>query len=400
MSGLQQVGVRHLLNKETAGGLALLISALIALFMSNSFMSSWYIALQNHPVGLSFAGLDISKSLLFWVNDALMVLFFFYIALEIKREVMIGELASVKRALLPLIAAIGGMLVPAVIFISINYSTPENYIGWAIPTATDIAFALGILMVLGPTVPRSLKLLLLSISVIDDIGAITIIALYYTTELSITALLIGVAGFATLLLMNHYGVRTIVPYGVIGFVLWCGILNSGIHATLAGVLIALTIPLNKKDGSPLLTKIENSLSPWVAFLILPVFAFFNAGVSFSNLSFATLTTPLPLGIMLGLFIGKQLGVFIFSWVSVKAGICSLNEGVNWLHIYGIACLAGIGFTMSLFIGSLAFSTYEQLNFIRLGAMAGSALSTLLGLLVLGLCLISAAYASSNKRPVT
>ncbi len=397
MTILQQIGIRHLLNKETASGLFLLISALFALFMSNSLLSDWYTSLQNQPISLSLANFELSKSLLFWVNDGLMVIFFFYIGLEIKREIMIGELASVKRALLPVIGAFGGMMVPALIFFAVNYSYSAHYVGWAVPTATDIAFALGILMMLGPAVPSSLKLLLLSISVIDDIGAIAIIAIYYTANLTFAFLLLGLMAFLVLLLMNQFGVKTIWPYLFVGFIVWVGVLNSGVHATLAGVLVALTIPMFKKDGSPLLKGVERLLKPWVGFLILPVFAFFNAGVSFADISLNTLSSPLPLGIMLGLFFGKQIGVFLFTWASVKAGLCSLPSNVTWLHIYGISCLAGIGFTMSLYIGTLAFETFEMLNTARLGVMMGSGLSTAAGLLVLGYCFSKERRQRRNKQ---
>jgi len=375
------------LNKETAGGLILIIAAVAALLINNSSLSSWYSSLLNTPIVVAIGTFEIAKPILLWVNDGLMAIFFFLVGLEIKREVLSGELSSLDRALLPVIAAVGGMLVPALVFIGVNFTAPENFVGWAIPAATDIAFALGILALIGPGVPASLKVLLLGIAIIDDLGAILAIALFYTSDVSTFSLLVGFGGLAILALMNRLGVRAIAPYLFVGLVIWVAVLKSGVHATLAGVLIALAIPMDKEHGVSPLQEVEHGLHPWVAFAILPIFAFFNSGVSFSGMSFASLLSPLPLGIALGLFVGKQVGVFIFSWVSVKTGLCRLPKGVNWAQVYGLACLAGIGFTMSLFIGTLAFDTAEQLNAVRLGVIMGSILSAIVGVIVLKMSLV-------------
>ncbi|MDV7340497.1 Na+/H+ antiporter NhaA [Terasakiella sp. A23] len=370
------------INKETAGGLLLIGAAFLALIVNNSALSSWYMALLNAPVIVQAGPLEINKPLLLWVNDGLMAIFFFLVGLEIKREVMEGELSTFDRAALPLIAAVGGMLIPALVYLGVNLSTPENFSGWAIPAATDIAFALGILALLGPRVPVALKVFLLGIAIIDDLGAIIAIALFYTDNLSTTSLMFGLGGFGLLVALNRMGVRALAPYVLIGLVVWVGVLKSGVHATLAGVMIALTVPLAEKGGHSPLKHVEHGLHPWVAFMIIPIFAFFNSGVSFAGMSFASLLQPLPLGIALGLFVGKQIGVFSFSWIAVKIGICRLPRGVNWMQVYGVACLTGIGFTMSLFIGTLAFETSEQLNAVRLGVIMGSILSTFVGVIVL------------------
>ncbi|WP_038012783.1 Na+/H+ antiporter NhaA [Terasakiella pusilla] len=369
-------------NKDTAGGIVLIVAAFLALIINNSPLSSWYTALLDAPVIVKAGPLEINKPLLLWVNDGLMAIFFFLVGLEIKREVVKGELSSIDRAALPLIAAVGGMMIPALVFVGVNLSNPANLDGWAIPAATDIAFALGILALLGPRVPIALKVFLLGIAIIDDLGAIIAIALFYTDNLSTTSLMFGLGGFGVLVALNRLGVRAITPYVLIGLVVWVGVLKSGVHATLAGVMIALTVPLEEKDGHSPLESVEHGLHPWVAFMIIPIFAFFNSGVSFAGMSFASLLDPLPLGIAAGLFIGKQVGVFSFSFLSVKLGLCRLPRGVGWKQVYGVACLTGIGFTMSLFIGTLAFDTAEQLNAVRLGVIMGSVLSTILGVVVL------------------
>jgi len=369
------------INKETVGGLVLIIGALLALIVNNSGLSGWYSNLLNVPVVVAIGGFEIAKPLLLWVNDGLMAIFFFLVGLEIKREVIEGELSSMDRALLPVLAAVGGMAIPALVFVGVNLGTPENLNGWAIPAATDIAFALGILALIGPGVPVALKVFLLGIAIIDDLGAIVAIALFYTAEVSTLSLLIAAIGFAVLMVLNRIGVRAVAPYVLIGIVVWAGVLKSGVHATLAGVVIALTIPLSEKDGKSPLKNLEHGLHPWVSFMILPVFAFFNAGVSFAGMTFASLLSPLPLGIAMGLFIGKQIGVFTASWLAVKSGLCRLPDNVNWQQVYGVACLTGVGFTMSLFIGTLAFSEEEQLNAVRLGVIFGSMLSTILGVVM-------------------
>lgn len=369
-------------NKKTAGGIILIIAGVAALLVNNSFLSAWYVSLLDMPVIVGIGSFEIAKPMLLWVNDGLMAIFFFLVGLEIKKEVLSGELSSFDRALLPVIAAIGGMMLPALIFLGVNMTTPENMVGWAIPAATDIAFALGILALLGPGVPTALKVLLLGIAIIDDLGAILAIALFYTSDVFTSPLLIGFAGLGILALMNKLGVRAITPYVLVGLIIWGAVLKSGVHATLAGVLIALAIPLRKEHGVSLLKEVEHDLDPWVSFLILPIFAFFNSGVSFAGMSFESLLSPLPLGIALALFFGKQIGVFFFSWVSVKAGLCRLPQGVNWMQIYGLSCLAGVGFTMSLFIGTLAFDNADHINAVRLGVMMGSVLSAMVGFIIL------------------
>jgi NhaA family Na+:H+ antiporter len=325
--------------------------------------------------------------LLLWVNDGLMAIFFFLVGLEIKREVVEGELSSIERASLPQIAAIGGMAVPAAVFAFANWSVPGNLSGWAIPAATDIAFALGILALLGTRAPVALKIFLLAIAIIDDLGAIVIIALFYTEQISLASLLVGAVGLAVLMALNRSGVVKIAPYAIVGIVMWVAVLKSGVHATLAGVVVAMTIPIHGRSGataariSPL-KNLEHGLAPGVAFLVLPLFAFANAGVSLRGLQIADIFAPLPLGIALGLFLGKQMGVFGFTWLGVKTGLCRLPSSTSWAQIYGVACLTGIGFTMSLFIGTLAFDTGDQINAVRIGVLLGSALSATLGFLVL------------------
>jgi len=370
------------LSKETLGGLLLMAGALAALIISNSPLYEHYKAFLEVPVVLSAGAFSIDKPLLLWVNDGLMAVFFFVVGLEIKREVLEGKLSSVDRAALPLIAAIGGMAVPALVFVTVNWGVPENLNGWAMPAATDIAFALGILALLGPAVPTALKVLLLGIAIIDDLGAILAIALFYTSDLSVESLIFSAVGMTVLLTMNRLGVRQIAPYALVGLIVWAGVLKSGVHATLAGVLVALIIPMRDDRGDSPLERAEHGLFPWVSFFIMPLFAFANAGVSLSGLSLADLLAPLPLGIALGLFFGKQVGVMSFTWLSVRAGLCRLPDGTTWHQAYGVACLTGIGFTMSLFIGTLAFETQEQLNAVRLGVLMASACSAVLGVLVL------------------
>ena len=370
------------LSKETLGGLLLMAGALAALVISNSPLAADYVAFLDVPVAVSIGLFQIDKPLLLWVNDGLMAIFFFLVGLEIKREVLEGKLSSADKATLPLVAAVGGMAVPALVFIAINLDTPANLGGWAIPAATDIAFALGILALLGPAVPATLKVFLLGIAIIDDLGAIVAIALFYTNDLSTESLAVSGVGMAVLFAFNRFGVRQIAPYALVGMVVWAGVLKSGVHATLAGVLVAMTIPLRGGEGASPLERAEHGLFPWVSFFIMPLFAFANAGVSLDGLSVSEMLAPLPLGIALGLFIGKQLGVMSFTWLSVRTGLCRLPDGVSWLQTYGVACLTGIGFTMSLFIGTLAFDRPEHLDAVRLGVLMASACSAVLGVIVL------------------
>ena len=375
---------QNFLKKETAPGILLFSAAVLALIIENSALNWLYDSLLGTPVEVKVGALEIAKPLLLWINDGLMALFFFLVGLEIKREVLEGELSSFDKAILPVVAAIGGMALPAVMYAMVTWNDPVALTGWAIPAATDIAFALGILAVLGSRVPVSLKVFLLSVAVIDDLGAIIIIALFYTENLAVTSLILGGIGLAALIALNRSGVRSLTPYLLIGLAIWVCFLKSGVHATLAGVLIALTIPMGKEhadDHSPL-HELEHELHPWIAFMVLPVFAFANAGVPLTGLSLEAVMAPIPLGIILGLVIGKQLGVFAATWAAVKLGIAKLPDGVGWREIYGIACLTGIGFTMSLFIGTLAFDTPDQLNQVRLGVLIGSLISGVIGFLVL------------------
>ena len=372
---------------EATPGLLLMLAAAMALVANNTLFAPYYSAFLSVPIAVQVGALEIAKPLLLWVNDGLMAVFFFVVGLEIKREIVEGRLSSLDRAALPLIAALGGIAIPAMVFVGINLDSPMTMNGWAIPAATDIAFALGILALLGKGVPVSLKVFLLAVAIIDDLAAIVIIAAFYTEGVSLSALAIGGIGLAALMGLNRMGVLRLAPYILIGIVMWVAVLKSGVHATLAGVLIALTVPLKAPEGmSSPLKQAEHGLHPWVAFMVLPVFAFVNAGVSLEGISFAALLAPLPLGIAAGLFVGKQIGVFVFSWVAVKTGLCRLPEGANWLQIYGIACLTGVGFTMSLFIGTLAFDQAQQLNEVRLGVLLGSTISAIAGVIVLKLSL--------------
>jgi len=375
--------IQAFLKLEASAGLILMGVALLAMLAANSALASFYDAFLSTNIRIGIASFEISKPALLWINDGLMAIFFFLVGLEIKREVLTGELSSFDKAVLPVLAAIGGMAVPALVFVALNWGTPENLNGWAVPTATDIAFALGILALLGTRAPVALKIFLLAVAIIDDLGAILIIAVFYTSDLSTNALTLSMLGFALAVVLNRMGVQRVAPYVIIGIFMWVFVLKSGVHATLAGVLIALTIPLKKKDGDKaLLYRLEHDLHPWVAFLILPVFAFANAGVSLQGLSLADLTQPLTLGIAAGLFAGKQIGVLGATWIGVKSGLARLPEGVGWRQVYGVACLTGVGFTMSLFIGSLAFGADETMNAVRLGVVLGSILSGLLGFAVL------------------
>jgi NhaA family Na+:H+ antiporter len=371
------------LRLEAAGGIILVAVALSALIVANSPLAGFYDYILNQVklgVGVSDTGgfsFGVEKSIHHWINDGLMVLFFLLIGLEIKREVMVGELASRKKAMLPLFAAAGGMVVPALIYVFVNQDNPEFLRGWAIPCATDIAFALGILSLLGNRVPVSIKILLLATAIIDDLGAIIIIALFYTDDLQIYPLFIALLPIAVMLVMNRTGVWRIAPYIVCGVILWAAILKSGVHATLAGVITAMFIPLHVQEERrcPAL-RLEGDLHPWVVFIIMPVFAFANAGVSFAGMGFHSLMHPVTLGIILGLVYGKQIGIFGFIWLSVKAGFAKKPEGASWMQIYGMSVLCGVGFTMSLFIGGLAFADPEMQTTVRLGVLTGSFISAI------------------------
>ena len=375
--------IQEFIRLETSGGIILMIAAVFAMIIANTPLATLYDAILGTYIKVGIGSFEIAKPAILWINDGLMAIFFFLVGLEIKRQVLVGELSSFDKAILPIMAAIGGMAVPGLIFAIINWGTPENLNGWAIPTATDIAFALGILALVGSRAPIALKIFLLAIAIIDDLGAIVIIAIFYTSELSINALTISMLGFAAAVALNRMRIQRTTPYLLVGIVMWVFVLKSGVHATLAGVLIAFTIPLKAKNGDEaLLYKMEHGLHPWVAFLILPVFAFANAGVNFTGIGIDDLLQPLTLGIAVGLFLGKQIGVFLAAWIGVKSGIARLPENVTWQHVYGVACLTGVGFTMSLFIGSLAFDAATEMNAVRLGVVLGSVLSGLFGYMLL------------------
>ena len=365
---------------EAASGLVLLFAAIIALFISNSNLADLYFSTLNKYLFIGINNFGLKLSVIHWINDALMAIFFFFVTLEIKREFLQGELSNIKQALLPIIAAVGGMLVPALFYVFINFGDSETLKGWAIPSATDIAFSLGVLSLLGKRVPLSLKVFLTALAIIDDLGAIVIIALFYSGDLSIKYLILMLAAFIILLLINKFNVKKFLPYLIVGLFLWDFTHNSGVHATIAGVLLAMTIPHRKKEKDfSLLIKIEHAISPYVAFGIMPLFAFANAGVSLEGLTFASLLNKVPLGILLGLFVGKQLGVFIFSYVSIKAKIAQMPSDTSWYNFYGVGVLTGIGFTMSLFVGNLAFAENMQyMDGVKIGVLTGSLLSTLFG----------------------
>ncbi|QXI19553.1 Na+/H+ antiporter NhaA [Pseudomonas hamedanensis] len=369
---------------EAASGLLLIAAAILALIINNSPLSWLYTGLLDTPVVAQIGALKIAKPLLLWINDGLMAMFFLLIGLEVKREVLDGQLSKPSQIVLPGAAAIGGMLVPALIYWFLNRDNPAALSGWAIPTATDIAFALGVLALLGKRVPVSLKLFLMTLAIIDDLGAIVIIAIFYSGELSTLSLGLAAACIAALVAMNRLGVVKLGPYMIIGLILWVCVLKSGVHATLAGVTLAFCIPLRTKNAepSPLLT-LEHALHPWVAYGILPLFAFANAGLSLSGVTVESFTHDVPMGIAIGLLLGKTIGVFGLTWLAVKIGIAALPQGANWGQILGVAILCGIGFTMSLFVGSLAFepgvSDYAGMD--RMGILTGSILAAVIGYVV-------------------
>jgi len=365
---------------EAASGLLLLLSAIVALVISNSNLSELYFNTLESYIFLGTKNFGLKLSVLHWINDVLMVIFFFFVTLEIKREFIQGELSNIKQAILPIIAAVGGMLVPALIYVYINFGNIETLNGWAIPSATDIAFSLGVLSLLGSRVPISLKVFLTALAIIDDLGAIVIIAFFYSGDLNIFYLSMMLLAFIALFTLNKFGFKVFLPYLIIGILLWYFTHESGIHATISGVLLACTIPHRKKEKDfSLLVKIEHAISPYVAFGIMPLFAFANAGVSLEGISFSSLLLPVPLGILLGLFVGKQLGVFLFSYISIKLNFAQMPNNSNWITLYGVGILTGIGFTMSLFVGNLAFIENTQyMDGVKLGVLSGSLLSTLAG----------------------
>ena len=379
-------GALAFIHHEAAGGMVLLAAAIAALLVANTPLAWLYDQFLDTPVAVRVGPLALDKPLLLWINDGLMAVFFFLIGLEIKRELLRGELSTIGQAMLPAIAAIGGMVVPAAIYASLNAGDAVALRGWAIPSATDIAFAVGVLALLGDRVPASLKIFLLALAILDDLGAILIIAAFYTSDLYWLALLLAAAGVALLWLLNAGGVTRFAPYLLTGIFIWVCVLKSGVHATLAGVIVGLAIPLTNDtpDRPSLLEQLEESLHPWVAFGVVPLFAFANAGVSLQGLSLARVLDAVPLGIALGLFIGKPVGIFCATWAAVRAGLAPQPQGARWVQVLGVGMLGGIGFTMSLFIGMLAFSDSTHATQLRLGVLFGSLLSAMAGYAVLRL----------------
>jgi NhaA family Na+:H+ antiporter len=387
--------LKEFLRLESAGGILLVIAMALAMIVVNTGFWPLYKGLLAIPLEIRIGEFEIAKPLLMWINDGLMAIFFFLIGLEVKREVLDGELSDPAQIMLPAIAAVGGVIVPALVFTWFNYGDESAMKGWAIPTATDIAFALGILSLLGKRVPPSLKLFLLTLAIIDDLAAILIIAIFYSVDISTLSLVIAGIAYAALVFQNWRGVMRLTSYLVFGLIMWAAVLKSGVHATIAGVLLAFTIPLKHPEGekcSPL-RNLEHDLHPTVVFFILPLFAFANTGIPLEGMNLETLMSPEPFGIAMGLFLGKQLGVFAFTWAAVKSGIAKLPPRVGWMEIYGISVLTGIGFTMSLFISSLAFEEgATNFNADRLGILAGSFASALVGFLIIY-------YALRNKEPI-
>ncbi len=379
--------IEEFIKKESTSGILLIFATVLALVLSNTAMSPLYTSFLRTPVEIRVGALHLDKSLYLWVNDGLMAVFFLLIGLEVKREILEGHLSSLSQIALPGIAAVGGMVVPAGIYLIFSKNNPVAVNGWAIPTATDIAFALGILSLLGNRVPISLKIFLMALAIIDDLGAIVIIAIFYTTKLSTVSITVAIISLAVLIVLNICGISKKAAYFIVGTILWISVLKSGVHATLAGVALAFSIPLNAKDEnkqpvSPL-KEIEHNLHFWVAFFVLPLFAFVNAGVNITEISFNKMAGPVPAGIMLGLFIGKQAGVFGFSWFAIKLKLAEIPKDSNWMQLYGVSVLTGIGFTMSLFIASLAFEDDTIFKYTdKLAIIAGSFVSGIVGYMVL------------------
>jgi NhaA family Na+:H+ antiporter len=388
-------GALAFIHHEATAGILLLLAALLALALANSAGAWLYSGLLGTKVTIAVGALKLDKPLLLWINDGLMAIFFFLVGLEIKRELLVGELSTARQAALPAIAALGGMAAPALVYAAVNAGSPETLGGWAIPAATDIAFALGVLALLGPRVPVALKVFLLALAIIDDLGAIVIIAIFFTADLSVTALSLAALGLVALVVLNRLGVTRIAAYGLVGLFIWVCVLKSGVHATLAGVATALAVPLRGPDGNhedgPVAV-LEESLHPWVTYLILPAFAFANAGVSLAGVSLAKLSEPVPLGIAAGLFVGKPIGIFGSTWLAIRLGLALRPPATSWLELLGVAWLGGIGFTMSLFIGVLAFPDPAFATDIRVGVLGGSLLSAIAGYMALSSAL--------SRRPIS
>ena len=377
--------IQRFLKLESAGGILLLFSAAVAMLLANSPLSSQYNDFLNLPVSLQIGSFSINKTLIHWINDGFMAVFFVLVGMEVKKELFEGALSSYQQAIFPAIAAVGGMIVPALVYWFITKQDPSLANGWAIPMATDIAFALGIMALLSKQVPLPLKIFLLALAIIDDLGAIVVIALFFSHELSVQALIFSGISILTLVLLNRFRVSALCAYMVIGAILWASVLKSGVHATLAGVIIGFCIPLKGKKGERPLHDFEHILAPWSSFVILPLFAFANAGVSFDGIDVSMISSPLLLAIACGLIIGKPVGVFGFSYISVKLGLAKLPDGINFKQIFAVAVLCGIGFTMSMFLASLAFDADagESVNTLsRLGILLGSTVSATLGYLFL------------------
>jgi len=376
--------LREFLRLEAAGGIVLVVAATAALVVANSPLGRYYVEFLEIPGSIQIGALVIAKPLLLWVNDLWMAVFFFLVGLEIKRELLEGQLSARADLLLPAGAAIGGMIVPGLIYALINRADPVNLAGWAIPTATDIAFALGILALLGSRAPMSLKVLLTAIAIIDDLGAIIVIAIFYTANLSPLSLGFAAAAVAGLVALNLLRVSHVAAYVIVGAILWTCVLKSGVHATLAGVITAFAIPLHAKDeyGRSPLKHLEHLLHPWVAFLVLPMFAFANAGISLAGIGPASLFEPVTLGIALGLVLGKQIGIFVPLWLCIRFGLAQMPANANWRQLYAVSILCGIGFTMSLFIGGLAFERPDYKGYVRLGVLSGSCLCAIAGYLLM------------------
>ncbi|MEP1444609.1 MAG: Na+/H+ antiporter NhaA [Paraglaciecola sp.] len=378
--------IQKFFQHEAASGFVLVFAAVIAMIMANSPLHGFYNGLLEVPVSIRFGAFEIAKPLILWVNDGLMAIFFFLVGLEIKREIFAGNLSSPAQITLPAVAAIAGIAFPALIYVWFNADDPVAIRGWAIPSATDIAFAVGVFTIFGKYLPLSLKLFLLSVAIFDDIGAIVIIALFYSQDLSATSLIVAVSGLVVLFALNRFKIRTQAAYVLVGVVVWAAVLKSGVHATLAGFALAWFIPMTVKneDGHPMLEHMEHKLHHWVGFFVLPIFAFANAGVSFWGASLEHIFNPITLGIAAGLFVGKQVGIFGICWLTVKSGLAKLPEHATWAQLYGVTLLCGIGFTMSLFIGSLAFEEQPlayQVS-VKVGVLVGSLLSAFIGALIL------------------
>lgn len=390
--------LKDFISKESAAGLILIAAAALALGIANSSLSSGYLEMLNLRIAFFMGDFSIDKPALLWINDGLMALFFFLIALEVKREVMVGQFRDKQAALFPLVAAIGGMAIPALFFVALNISNPDTINGWAIPAATDIAFALGILALMGSRAPMMLKTLLLAIAIIDDIGAILIVALFYTENIAVTPLLFGLIPLTGLIIANRMGLASTAPYVILGGLLWVFVLKSGVHATIAAVITGFLVPLYVRGEEPL-ERIEHALHPWVAFMVLPIFAFANAGLIFGADTLSGISSSLSLGIIAGLVVGKPIGIFGLAWLADKMGLVNKPDGLSWMQILGLSCLAGVGFTMSLFIGGLAFKDPILVEQLKLGVIIGSTVSALLAVGILAAAAKRKSPASSHNATV-